>query len=420
MSRNLTFAYALVVILGVWGGFPDPVRGDEKDDEIKALRAAVNRLQKALLGEQAARARSAERANQLSRELTGELDQAEVVIRRLENMSKQYALQIKELQAEKTAGPDGLERGAAVKSDSPPAVTTTGRVVSGKVIAVSGGVASVNVGLAKGVKKKMVLRVFRGSKFVANLRVDLVRPDSAAGVILDKKLDVLVGDLVATSPGKPTRGSGDKGARDVTKRMGFAYGGAPKIDKPPLGRDAKEKKALAALGEMAKGKWYLNITTREGRVLRQLVEASGAKCVVEVGTSSGYSTIWLALGARATGGRVITHEINPKMIALARANFKKAGVDDIITIVKGDAHETIKQLKGPIGVVFLDAEKKGYVDYLAKLLPLVRPGGLILGHDMRLPKPDPRYIKAITTNPKLDTSFIMMEGFGISLTVKKR
>lgn len=208
--------------------------------------------------------------------------------------------------------------------------------------------------------------------------------------------------------------------RDSSKRPGFKFGGAPPIDRPPLGKDAKEKQALAALNEMTKGKWYLNITTREGRVLRQLVEAKGAKRVVEIGTSSGYSTIWLALGARASGGKVFTHEINPKMIKLARENFKKAGVDDVITIIKGDAHETVKQHKEPIDVVFLDADKKGYVDYLAKLLPLVRPGGLILGHDMHGRMPDPRYIKAITTDPALDTSFIMMESFGISMTVKKR
>jgi len=208
--------------------------------------------------------------------------------------------------------------------------------------------------------------------------------------------------------------------RDDSKRPGFNYGGAPKIDSPPLGKDAKEKQALAALDEMTKGKWYLNITTREGRVLRQLVEATGAKCVVEIGTSSGYSTIWLALGVRAVGGKVYTHEIDPKKIEIARKNFKKAGVDDLITIIEGDAHKTIKQHKGPIDVVFLDAEKKGYLDYLTQLLPRVRPGGLIFGHDMHGRMPDPRYIKAITKNPALDTSFIMMESFGMSMTVKKR
>ncbi|MHB8864706.1 MAG: O-methyltransferase [Pirellulaceae bacterium] len=201
---------------------------------------------------------------------------------------------------------------------------------------------------------------------------------------------------------------------------GFAFGGAPEFDCPPLPKDAREEQALAALEEMTRGEWHLNVTTREGRVLRQLTEAVGAKRVVEIGTSSGYSTIWLALGARASGGHVFTHEIDPEKVRLARENFKKAGVDDVITIIEGDAHETIKQHKEPIDVVFLDAEKKGYVDYLAQLLPQIRPGGLILGHDMHRPMPDPLYIEAITKNPKLDTSFLMMESFGISMTTKKR
>ena len=203
-------------------------------------------------------------------------------------------------------------------------------------------------------------------------------------------------------------------------RPGFEYGGAPEFDRPPQAKNEREKRALAVLDEMSQGKWYLNVTTREGRVLRQLTEAAGAKRVVEIGTSSGYSTIWLALGVRATGGRVFAHEIDPEKVKIASANFKKAGVDDLVTIIEGDAHETIKQHKEPIDMVFLDAEKKGYIDYLYMLLPLVRPGGLILGHDMHRPMPDPRYLEAITKNPDLDTSFIMMESFGISMTLKKR
>ncbi len=209
-------------------------------------------------------------------------------------------------------------------------------------------------------------------------------------------------------------------AEERPNRPGFKFGGAPEFDSPPLAKNDAEKRALATLDEMSQGRWYLNVTTREGRVLRQLTEATGAKRVVEIGTSSGYSTIWLALGARANGGKVYTHEIDPEKIKIARANFKKAGVDDVITIIAGNAHETIKEHKEPIDVLFLDAEKKGYIDYLQQLLPLIRPGGLILGHDMHRPMPDPRYIEAITKNPDLDTSFIMMESFGISMTVKKR
>jgi caffeoyl-CoA O-methyltransferase len=201
---------------------------------------------------------------------------------------------------------------------------------------------------------------------------------------------------------------------------GFDFGGGTEFDSPPLGKDDREKRALAVLDEMSNGRWYLNVTTREGRLLRQLTEVTGAKRVVEVGTSSGYSSIWLALGLRATGGKLYTHEIDPEKVKMARANFEKAGVADLITIVEGDAHETVKQHKEPIDVVFLDADKEGYIDYLKKLLPLVRPGGLILGHDMKRPRPDPRYIEAITKNPDLETSFVMMESYGISLTLKKR
>ncbi len=93
-------------------------------------------------------------------------------------------------------------------------------------------------------------------------------------------------------------------------RRGFEFGGAPECDRAPVPKDEAEKRALATLDEMSKGTWYLNVTTREGRVLRQWTEAVGAKRVVEIGTSSGYSTIWLALGARASGRLFRRHAIN--------------------------------------------------------------------------------------------------------------
>ena len=103
---------------------------------------------------------------------------------------------------------------------------------------------------------------------------------------------------------------------------------------------------------------------------------------------------------------------------MARANFKRAGVENLVTVVEGDAHRTIAQLKEPIDILFMDAEG-GNLDYLNQLLPLVRPGGLILADNMRKPKPDPQFIKAITTNPNLETIFLNMRSTGISLTVKK-
>jgi predicted O-methyltransferase YrrM len=409
-------AAALVVA----GGFADFATAADNDGSIKVtlaklqvdLRAALTMVAH-LTQEKTTLTKSLDAAREKARELKKDYSEASIQIRRVDTMTKHYAILIKDLRAENRKLQNELAKMRGGGAQAP--VKISRRPSAGRVTAVHEGVASINVGRANGVKEKMVLKIFRDGKFIANLRVDLLKPSSAAGVILDKKHEVKQGDVVGESPEKT-----DKPPRRNRGRMGFNFGGKPKVDSPPVPRGEKEKQALAALNEMTKGKWYLNITTREGRVLRQLVESTGAKRIVEIGTSSGYSTIWLAMGARATGGKVFTHEINPKMIEIARANFKKAGVDDIITIIKGDAHDTIKQHKDTIDVVFLDAEKKGYLDYLTKLLPLVRPGGLILGHDMHPPMPDPRYIKAITTNPDLDTSFMMMESFGFSMTVKKR
>jgi caffeoyl-CoA O-methyltransferase len=203
-------------------------------------------------------------------------------------------------------------------------------------------------------------------------------------------------------------------------RRGLDAASGSELQKPPLPKDEDEKRILAALEEERKGPRFANVSPADGRLLRQLTEAVGAKRVVELGTSTGESGIWFALALRKTGGKLYTHDIDPGRIKVARENFKKAGVADIITIIEGDAHETVKQHKEPIDVLFIDADKEGYADYLAKLLPVVRPGGLILAHNMRRPPPDPRYIEAITTNPDLDTSFVLMEGAGIGITLKKR
>jgi predicted O-methyltransferase YrrM len=203
-------------------------------------------------------------------------------------------------------------------------------------------------------------------------------------------------------------------------RQSFGMPSGSELIKPPLPKDDTEKRILGVLKEMSEGEWYANVSPTDGRYLRLLTETIGAKRVVELGTSSGYSGIWFALALRKTGGHLYTHEIDEDRVRMARENFKKAGVSDLVTVIPGDAHETVKQHEDPIDLLFLDADKEGYIDYLDKLLPLVRPGGLIVAHNMRVPTPDPRYIEAITTNPDLETSFVLMEGAGIGVTLKKR
>jgi predicted O-methyltransferase YrrM len=192
------------------------------------------------------------------------------------------------------------------------------------------------------------------------------------------------------------------------------------LSKPPLPKDDGEKKILEALDRARQGQRYANVSTADGRLLRQLTESLGAQRVVELGTSTSESGLWFSMALRKTGGHLYTHDIDPGRIAVARENFKRAGVEDLITIVEGDAHQTATRNKDPIDILFIDAEKEGYDAYLKELLPYVRPGGLIIAHNMRRPAPNPRYVEAITTSPDLDTSFVLMEGAGIGITLKKR
>jgi predicted O-methyltransferase YrrM len=230
-------------------------------------------------------------------------------------------------------------------------------------------------------------------------------------------LVILAAVLVLAVVESLTAQQGQRG-RDFGGRRGRGFSAAPQ--QPPVPVNEEEKKILSILDDMDRNqrRGMMNVPIEDGRLLRLLTEAIGAKHVVEIGTSNGYSGIWFCLALRTTGGKLTTHDIDEGRAALARENFKRAGVDKIVTLVFGDAHETVKNLKEPIDVLFLDADKPGYIDYLNKLLPLVRPGGLILAHNVNMGQMQD-FIKAITTNPNLETVF-QGQGQGLSVTLKKR
>jgi predicted O-methyltransferase YrrM len=194
-------------------------------------------------------------------------------------------------------------------------------------------------------------------------------------------------------------------------------------ERPPIPNSEQEKRILSVLEDMCHDQHsgILSVPPEDGRVLRLLTEATGAKHVVEIGTSNGYAAIWFCLALQTTGGKLTTYEIDARRASLARENFKRAGVDKLVTLIESDAHKAVKGLKEPIDIVFIDADKDGYLDYLNKLLPLVRPGGLILAHnttDVGSQMQD--YLRAITTDPALETIFLHKQGSGIGVTLKKR
>jgi caffeoyl-CoA O-methyltransferase len=186
---------------------------------------------------------------------------------------------------------------------------------------------------------------------------------------------------------------------------------------PANGTAGSERKILGVLDGMVKShQTYLSVPMQDGKALRLLTEAAGAKNVVEIGTSTGYSGLWFCLALQKMGGHLTTFEIDHERASQARDHFKEAGVEQMVTIIEGDAHEQVTRLKAPVDLVFIDADKGGYLDYLKKLRPLVRPGGLILAHNVDMV---PDYLKAVTTSEEFET-ILYMEGGGLSVTLKKR
>ncbi len=172
--------------------------------------------------------------------------------------------------------------------------------------------------------------------------------------------------------------------------------------------------------ETARPRKMLNITPDTGRLLWILVRLARPRRILEVGTSNAYSTIWLADAARTVGARVVTLEVNPDKARLARENLARAGVADVVEIVEGPAKESLARLPGPFDIVFLDADRASYLDYLEALLPKM-PAPALLVADNVVSHPDELadYLARIKADPDL-FSVTVPVGKGEEITLKLR
>jgi caffeoyl-CoA O-methyltransferase len=118
-----------------------------------------------------------------------------------------------------------------------------------------------------------------------------------------------------------------------------------------------------------------------GRFLAILAAGAPEGTYLEIGTSGGYSTLWLALACRAVGRRVVTFEVLQEKAALARETFKAAGVEDVVELVVGDARRLLPGYKC-ISFCFLDAEKTHYADYYKTIIPRMVAGGLLVADNI--------------------------------------
>ena len=165
-------------------------------------------------------------------------------------------------------------------------------------------------------------------------------------------------------------------------------------------------------------KQYTNIAPENGQFLSILIHAIQAQNVLEVGTSNGYSTIWLATALKETGGRLITLEFDPKRAAEAQAHLKEVNLDEIVEIRVGNALDEIPKCDTTFDLVFLDAQKDEYLRYLELALPNIRAGGLIVADDtvtMRDEMPD--YVEFVFNTPLLNSVDIPLDD-GIILSYR--
>jgi len=169
----------------------------------------------------------------------------------------------------------------------------------------------------------------------------------------------------------------------------------------------------------AADKGQLAVSEEDGRFLRVLVATRGAKSILEIGAASGYSGIWLGLGARESGGHVVAIEYDPGRAKEAAANVKRAGLDDVVRVVHGDAFAEIPKLQGTFDFVFLDAWKPDYKKFFDMVFPRLTPGAVFTAHNVVNKKSEMEpFLKTIESHPSLFTTVVSPSGEGMSVSYK--
>ncbi len=164
-----------------------------------------------------------------------------------------------------------------------------------------------------------------------------------------------------------------------------------------------------------------NVPPGDGRLLMILAAAVRSRRALEIGTSNGCSALWISLGQVETGGNLITLEIDPAKVVLARRNFRAAGISGRVRVIQGDARVTLARLSGAFDFVFIDAAKSQYVQYLELIYPRLAPGGVIVAHNVvDFAGELQGFLRKLRTYPDLVTEIVRQRGSGMSITYKKR
>jgi predicted O-methyltransferase YrrM len=185
--------------------------------------------------------------------------------------------------------------------------------------------------------------------------------------------------------------------------------------------DAKVK----ALLEKKRGSWRdMNVPESDGKLLHDLVTKHKYQNLLEIGTSTGHSTIWLAWAASKTGGMVTTLEIDESRQKQALANLREAGLRHYVDARLGDAHVLVKQLEGPFDFVFSDADKEWYKNYFVDVYPKLKKGGCFTAHNVSMRRGRrgggiQEFLEHLKKVPGLKTTINTDSRAGVSISYKE-
>jgi predicted O-methyltransferase YrrM len=181
-----------------------------------------------------------------------------------------------------------------------------------------------------------------------------------------------------------------------------------------------DKKVKAFL-DSKKSEWrYWNVPFEDGKLLYELILKNKYTSGLEIGTSTGHSTIWMAWAMSKTGGKVITIEIDEGRYKTAIDNIEKAGLSEFVDARLADAHEEVKKLPGPFDFVFSDADKGWYTQYFKDVDPKLKVGGCFTAHNVSnsFGGAD-EFVRYVEKLPNYNTTIDRTSSSGVSISYKK-
>lgn len=170
-----------------------------------------------------------------------------------------------------------------------------------------------------------------------------------------------------------------------------------------------------------KSNWQdLNVPYEDGQVLYDLIIKNNYKAALEIGTSTGHSTIWIAWALLKTGGKLVTIEIDENRHKQAIENLKKVGLLDFVDARLADAHTLVKELPGPFDFIFSDADKTWYTTYFKDIEPKLSIGGCFTAHNVNNHFSGiPEYMAYVKSRKNFETTIVGSKSEGIAVSYKR-